>query len=124
MSIYEEIGGEAAVSAAVDIFYAKVLADPLLAPFFDHIEMGGQSRKQKAFFATIFRGDTAGADAYMRRSHKGLVKNRGLSDEHFDAVAAHLQATLEQLDVPTHLVAVIMKSATGLKNSVLNRPAA
>jgi len=117
MSIYEEIGGEAAVNAAVDIFYGKVLADPLLKPFFSSVEMDGQSRKQKAFFTTIFKGDTAGADAYMRKAHTGMA----ISDAHFGAVAGHLNATLEGLNVPAHLVEQIMGAAAGLQNAVQNR---
>ena len=121
MSIYDEIGGEAAVNAAVDIFYGKVLADPLLTPFFDGIDMNGQSRKQKAFFTTVFKGESAGADAYMRRAHEALVKDKGLADEHFDAVAGHLNATLNELNVPTHLTDQIMGAAAGLRDAVLNR---
>ena len=37
-SIYEQLGGEAAINAAVDIFYRKVLTDPKLAPFFESTE--------------------------------------------------------------------------------------
>jgi len=117
MSIYEEIGGADAVNAAVDIFYTKVLADPTLKPFFANVDMDGQSNKQKAFFTTIFRGDTAGADAYMRKAHTGMT----ISDEEFGAVAGHLNATLEELNVPAHLVEQIMGAAGGLKDAVQNR---
>jgi len=121
MSIYEEIGGEVAVNAAVDIFYGKVLADPLLEPFFSSIDMDGQNRKQRAFFTTLFKGNSVGADAYMRKSHKNMVENQGLSDAHFGAVAGHLNATLEELNVPAHLVGQIMGAAAGLQDAVLNR---
>ena len=117
MSIYDEIGGADAVNAAVDIFYDKVLADPSLKPFFESVEMGGQSRKQKAFFTTLFKGDTAGADAYMRKAHTGME----ISDAQFGAVAGHLNSTLEQLNVPAHLVEQIMGAAAGLQNAVQNR---
>ncbi len=121
MSIFDEIGGEPAVSATVDVFYEKVLADPLLKPFFDGIDMDDQSRKQKAFFTTIFKGATVAADAYMRSAHEALVRDKGLSDEHFDAVARHLHATLEELNVPSHLADQIMSAAAGLRDAVLNR---
>ena len=121
MSIYEAIGGEPAVNAAVDIFYEKVLADSTISHFFTNIEMDGQSRKQKAFFTTLFKGETASADAYMRIAHQGLVDNEGLNEEHFGAVAGHLQATLEQLEVPRDLVGQIMGAAAGLQDAVLCR---
>lgn len=40
MSLFEEIGGRAAVNAAVDLFYTKVFADPLLTSFFEGTDMG------------------------------------------------------------------------------------
>lgn len=39
MSLFEEIGGHAAVNAAVDLFYTKVFADPLLTSFFEGTDM-------------------------------------------------------------------------------------
>ena len=38
MSLYEQLGGEAAMDAAVGIFYAKVLADDRIKHFFDGVE--------------------------------------------------------------------------------------
>jgi hemoglobin len=39
MSLYSEIGGDAAVSVAVDIFYRKVLQDERINRFFDDVDM-------------------------------------------------------------------------------------
>lgn len=120
-SLYEAIGGQAAVDAAVDVFYKKVLADKLLAPYFTSVDMDGQRAKQKAFFTILFKGDTAGADSYMRKSHARLVRDEGLSDSHFNAVAGHLQDTLNELGVKPEVAAQVMGGAAGLKNAVLNR---
>jgi len=38
-SLYEKIGGEGAVNAAVDIFYRKVLADDRINRFFEGVDM-------------------------------------------------------------------------------------
>jgi truncated hemoglobin YjbI len=53
-SLFERIGGEAAVMAAVDLFYKKVLADPLLAPFFNELDLAAQVRKQVSFMGWAF----------------------------------------------------------------------
>ena len=45
-SLYESLGGEAAVNAAVDIFYRKVLADDRIAHHFEQIDMDLQREKQ------------------------------------------------------------------------------
>ena len=50
-SLYQQIGGSAALTAAVDLFYVKVLADERVNHFFEDINMKTQNRKQKAFLA-------------------------------------------------------------------------
>ena len=47
-TLYERLGGEAAVNAAVDIFYGKVMADERISHFFDNLDMVAQANKQKA----------------------------------------------------------------------------
>ena len=42
MSVFEQIGGQAAVDAAVDIFYRRVLSDPVISHFFDSVDMDRQ----------------------------------------------------------------------------------
>jgi len=49
MSVYEKLGGDAAMDAAVDIFYRNVLADDRVSHFFDAVDMQAQRGKQKAF---------------------------------------------------------------------------
>lgn len=45
-SIFDRLGGEAAVEKAVDVFYERIVADPQLAPFFEGVDMRTQRRKQ------------------------------------------------------------------------------
>lgn len=121
MTIYEQIGGQPAVDAAVDLFYSKVLADPLLEPLFAGVDMAGQNAKQNRFFTALFKAEATGVENYMRTSHAHLVEEKGLSDDHFNAVAGHLNATLVELGVPDDLTGRIMGAAAGLKDAVLNR---
>lgn len=121
MTLYDAIGGAAAIDAAVDRFYERVLGDPLLAPLFHGMDMRAQRHKQKLFFTTIFKGETDGAQAYMRAAHRRLVGEGLIQDAHFDAVALHLQATLEDLSVPAKLTDQIMAAAAGLRDAVLGR---
>ena len=55
-NLYERIGGQAAVDAAVDIFYRKVLTDNRVNEFFDGVDMEGQINKQKGFLTMAFGG--------------------------------------------------------------------
>lgn len=119
-SLYERIGGAPAVEAAVDIFYRKVLADPLVNHFFDDTDMDAQRSKQKAFLTMAFGGPNEYTGKDLSDAHRDLVR-RGMNDGHFDAVAGHLQATLEELGVPEAETGEVMTIAGGTRDAVLCR---
>src|SRR5271169_261300 len=104
MSLYNEIGGEAAVNAAVDIFYRKVLKDWRIKHFFEGVDMAKQAAKQKAFLTMAFGGPHNYSGADMRRAHAHLVA-RGLNDSHFDTVVKLLGQSLAELNVAPNLIA-------------------
>lgn len=115
-SLYDQLGGKDAVSAAVDIFYQKVLADEHINHFFKNIDMESQTRKQKIFLTYAFGGIPSYSGQNMRDAHKHLT----LDDSHFDAVAGHLNATLEELNVPEDLISKVMDIAASTRDDVLN----
>lgn len=119
-SLYDRLGGEAAVSAAVDIFYRKVLSDDRIAHFFDGVDMDRQSTKQKAFLTMAFGGPVNYTGEDMRRGHAHLVQ-RGLNDTHFDAVMENLAATLQELSVPADMIAQCAAIAESTREDVLGR---
>lgn len=92
-SLYDRIGGEAAVNAAVDLFYRKVLADDRINSFFADVDMEQQAAKQKAFLTMVMGGPNNYSGEDMRKGHAHLVE-RGLNDSHFDAVMENLGAVL------------------------------
>jgi hemoglobin len=119
-SLYERIGGAAAVKAAVDTFYGKVLADPRIARFFEGVDMAGQIGKQRAFLVMAFGGPNAYSGADMRRGHAHLVA-QGLDDSHFDAVVENLAATLTELGVGPAEIAEVARIAESVRDDVLGR---
>ncbi len=119
-SLYERIGGEAAVNAAVDIFYRKVLADDRINRFFETVDMEKQAAKQKGFLTFAFGGPHHYTGKDMRQGHAHLVK-QGLNDSHFDAVMENLGATLKELNVPAELIAEAAAIAESTRNDVLGR---
>jgi len=117
-SVYDQIGGEAAVDAAVGIFYKKVLSDDHISHYFDNIDMEAQAGKQKAFLTMVMGGPNNYTGQDMREGHKHL---EGLDDSHFDAVMKHLGDTLSELNVPENLIATIAGVAESTRSDVLNR---
>ena len=120
MSLYEEIGGEGAVNAAVDIFYRKVLKDDRIKRFFDDVDMEKQAAKQKAFLTMAFGGPNNYTGLDMRKGHEHLVK-RGLNDTHFDAVVEDLAATLKELNVSENLISQVAALCETTRNDVLGK---
>lgn len=122
-SLYERLGGEKAVDAAVELFYRKVLADSRIAPFFDGVDMDQQIAKQKSFLTMAFGGPNKYTGLDMRNAHKRLVE-KGLGDSHVDAVIENLNSTLRQLGVPENEVKEVAALADSVRADVLGRSAA
>ena len=116
-SIYDRIGGAAAVDAAVDIFYRKVLADERISSFFDDVDMDRQRAKQKAFLTFAFGGPNAYSGQDMRSAHAKMK----LTEQHFDAVMENLGATLTELGVPAELIGEAAAIALSVKGDIVSR---
>jgi hemoglobin len=121
LSLYERIGGEPAVMAAVDLFYAKIMKDEVTRPYFDGLDMPAQVQKQIAFMSRALGGPVEYQGRNLRTAHARLVREKGLSDAHFDAVAGHLRATLEELGVQKALVDEAITAIGGMRDEVLGR---
>ena len=119
-SLYDQLGGEPAVSAAVDIFYRKVLRDARINRFFEGVDMDQQIAKQKAFLTMVLGGPVNYSGKDMRTGHAHLVK-MGLNDSHVDAVVELLGQTLAELGVAQPLIAQVAALANSVRNDVLSR---
>ena len=120
MSIYDEIGGAAAVKAAVEVFYKKVLTDDSISHFFDDVDMDTQMAKQEAFLTMVLGGPNNYTGKDMREGHAHLVA-RGLNDSHFDAVVGHLGGTLKELGVGDDQIGQIAAIAESVRADVLGK---
>jgi hemoglobin len=100
---------------AVDEFYARALADELLAPFFDGVDLDRQKRHLRAFLAAAIGGPDVYAGRDLRSAHAHLA----ITDAAFDRVVEHLVATLGALSVPEPLVAAIAGKLAPLRGQVV-----
>ena len=119
-SLFEQLGGEAAVGTAVDIFYRKVMADARINYFFFGVNITEQAAKQKAFLGMAFGGPHEYTGRDMRRSHGKLV-GMGLNDRHFDIVLDHLRDTLRELESPEPLIQQVIAICESTRDDVLGR---
>lgn len=115
VNIYQAIGGRAAVAAAVEGFFGRLLADPVLSGFFPD----GAGPRHRAYLVTLLGEALGGPERYrgpdLARAHRGL----GITDADFDRTAGHLAATLDSLGVPSHLVDHIVGIVAGLRPAVV-----
>jgi hemoglobin len=119
-TLYEQLGGQPAVEAAVDSFYRKVLKDDRIKRFFDGVDMDKQIAKQKAFLTMVFGGPNNYSGRDMRAGHAHLLQ-MGLNDSHVDAVIENLGQTLAELGVEQPLIEQVAALANSVRNDVLGR---
>jgi hemoglobin len=115
-TLYDRLGGEAAIVAAVEQFYVRVLADPMLAPFFKDIEMSRLKRHQFAFLSQALGGPSRYSGASMSKAHLHLA----IEQRHFDAVAGHLVEVLRALGVSPEVIADVAAAVTPLSSQIVN----
>ena len=122
ISLYDRIGGDAALDVVLDRFYRKILMDDSIRHFFDDINMTAQLDKQKNFLKMLFGGFPKEQYSVtdLRASHQRLVAN-GLNDKHFDRVLKHLKDTLQELDVPANEIQTMMETLETTRDDILNR---
>lgn len=116
-TLYERIGGEPAVDAAVDLFYEKVIADDRISEFFINLDMVAQANKQKKFLTMVFGGPNNYTARDMRSGHAHLA----LTETHFNAVVELLGQTLKELGVSDGDINQVVEIAASVKDDVLNR---
>ena len=115
VNVYQAIGGRPAVTAAVDGFYERLLADPVLSGFFP----GGVAAKHRAYVVTILGEALGGPERYrgpdLARAHRRL----GITNADFDRTAVLLAETLDSLGVPGHLADYIVGVVAGLRPALV-----
>ncbi len=107
--------------AAVDGFYARVLADPVTKPFFEGLDMEAQVGKQVSFMTWAFDGPTEYRGRPLDVAHARLVSEMGLTDVHFDHVATALRDTLVALSVPQAEIDEVCALVEAQRDTVLGR---
>src|SRR5215470_3955077 len=66
VNIYQAIGGRAAVTAAVDGLYGRIIADPVLGRFFPQ----GVAAKHRAYVVTVLGEALGGPERYRGPSRR------------------------------------------------------
>lgn len=93
-TLFERVGGAAGVSEMIDAFYAEVLADSELRPFFENTSVETLKRMQQDFFAAALDGPMKTGGTDLAKIHQGL----GITRRHLTLFVNHLISVLDQRD--------------------------
>lgn len=115
-SHYQRIGGAAAVKAAVELFYDKVLADPELAGYFTDVNMPEQRRHLALMLAVVLGGPNEYAGRGLAEAHRPL----NIPPAHYAMVGQHLTATLSELGAPADIVADVQVMLGQVQDQVVS----
>ncbi len=120
MSLYTDLGGDEAITAALDRFYEKVMDDPEVNGFFDGVNIDRVKAKQRDFLAMAFGGPDRYDGRDLRRAHAG-TRAKGLDEERYEVFMGHFRDTLEEFGVQQGHIEQAMAIAETGKDDVLGR---
>jgi hemoglobin len=115
--LFERIGGDAVVEAAVNRFYEKFLACDDINRFFAGIDMRLQQEKLRTFFTLILGGFEDYPLERLTLIHAPLIK-RGLNRSHVELWIELMQQTLLELQVPKEIVDILMDRVDRYKQAI------
>ena len=90
MSLYDEIGGNAAITAVVADFWNRASTDDLLSPWFSTIDSAHRKFHLHAYLTVALDGPEAYEGRSMRQAHAGLR----ITGEAFDLLVLRLGESL------------------------------
>ncbi|NHC12203.1 group I truncated hemoglobin [Motilibacter deserti] len=118
MSIYDVLGQEHGIRAAVDEFYRRVLGDPALAGYFEGVDMARLRQHQAALLVQV----TGGPKAYEGRDLAQAHRSLGITSADFDRVVGHLAATLTSLGVDDETLGTVAAALGAHRDDIVADP--
>ncbi|HEU4945613.1 MAG TPA: group 1 truncated hemoglobin [Kribbella sp.] len=118
-SDYAAVGGGAAVSSVVDLFYQRVLADPQLAGYFEGSDLVRLKRHQVQLVSQVMGGPVTYEGAELAAAHA----DRGITDADFGKVVEHLIAALQAHDVDEEIIGRVVEALAATQGDIVTAAA-
>jgi hemoglobin len=107
MASYHEKIGVSTVREVVDQFYAVVLDDPDLKPYFDGVDLARLKRHMVMLLCSVLGGPETYEGRELADAHRGMR----ITDEHYEKVGGILVGVLREMgadeDLVQHVVTVL-----------------
>jgi len=113
--LYDRLGGEDAISAVVDEFYDRVIADEQVAHYFEDVDMQKQRAHQAQFISSVAGGPVEYTGGEMKSVHDGM----GIDHDDFDAIATHLNNALAEFDVDDDDREAVLEAFDSYRNAIV-----
>lgn len=115
-TLYETLGHDRGIRAAVDEFYDRLLADRRLAHYFVAVDVARLRWHQAALLAALTGGPSRYPGRDLATAHAGL----GITDEDFDLVVGHLVAALQQRGVGAEAIGQVGTALLAYREQVVD----
>jgi hemoglobin len=115
VSDYQRVGGGPAVTAVVDTFYTKVLADPQLSGYFTDVDLPRLKRHQVLLVSQVLGGPAQYDGRDLAAAHAGL----GVTSDHFDRVVDHLVESMQEASVPDEVIGRVGDALVGSQGDIV-----
>lgn len=116
-SLYQRLGGGAAITAVVDTFVANVAADPRINAFFGGVDIPNLKRLLVEQIASATGGPERYTGRSMREAHRGM----GLTNAHFDALVEDLVRALDAFRVPAAEKNELVTALGGMRREIVGQ---
>jgi hemoglobin len=117
-SLYQRIGHAGGLLWLVNTLYLRVLADPLLMSYFKHLD--DQDRQWLRWhMLTLLAVVTGGPSKYEGRDLHEAHADLHITEEAFDQVVWHLQATLRELEIQQEDQQAILAAVQARRDEVV-----
>jgi hemoglobin len=119
-SMFLRYGGFASVSKVVSAFYDKAIDSPLLAPYFENINMPRLIDHQTKFVSSLMGGPASFSNEELERVHSRL----DINEQEFQEMVDLLKETLEDFDFDDTDVAAVQSEILSRKRYIVKRQVA
>jgi hemoglobin len=117
-SLYERLGGQAAITAVVDSFVARVAADARINKKFARSDVG----RVKTMLVDQICATAGGPCTYSGRSMKEAHANMGVTEGEFNALVEDLVTTLKSFNVPDKEQNELLGALGTMKGDIVEVP--
>ena len=117
-TIFDRLGGAAAIAAIVADLYERARQDPELTGYFHATDMDNQRRKLAEMIGEALGGPQAPWLLGLEDAHHG----RGVTHRHFSLMAAHLMDVLIEREVDPDEANTVMNWLTASRDAVVEEP--